>query len=269
MRLMMVLRSFFAVALLLSLAGCDDSGSDQAKSDKPELLIYCGITMAHPMKEIATIMEPILGRKIVISQGGSEDLYVSLKSSKKGDLYLPGSPSYRKRHLDEGLLGETVDVGFNQASMMVRKGNPYHLTADLNNLTRSDLKVVISSPDSGSIGRETKKILEKAGLYQVARENSAFLATDSRNLNRALKNGEADVIINWRATAFFEENINDIQVLDLPADVAEPKKLVLNLLTFSLAQEDAKKFMDYATSEEGQAIFRKWGFLDKNMKADE
>ena len=36
----------------------------------------------------------------------------------------------------------------------------------------------------------------------------------------------------------------------------------MNLLTFSKHPELALKFMDYAASEEGQAVFRAYGFLD-------
>ena len=253
-------------ALIALLAGC---GGEQAPPEAAkELLLYCGITMAKPMSEIAREFEKSHNVKITISQGGSEDLYQSLKSSRKGDLYLPGSASYRKRHLEEGLLGEFVHVGYNQAAMVVPKGNPKGLDADLNHLTRKDLAVVICNPESGSIGRETKRILEGRGIYQEVLDNSAYLTTDSRNLNRALKQGEADLMINWRATAFFEENKEQMDVIDLDPKQAKPKKLLLNLLTFSSHPELARQFMELASSEQGQAIFRKYGFIDNRVTFD-
>ncbi|MBF0247184.1 MAG: molybdate ABC transporter substrate-binding protein [Alphaproteobacteria bacterium] len=255
------------VAGAVLLSACGDQKETPAVL--PEMLIYCGITMAHPMKEIAQNMEQELGVKILINQGGSEDLYQSLKASQKGDLYLPGSASYRERHMEEGLLGDFVHVGYNQAAMIVPRGNPKGLTADITLLTKPEYKVVIVNPDSGSIGRETKKILDDAGIYQAVLDNATYLTTDSRNLNQALKQGDADVSINWRATAFFAENKPHIQQLDLDPAVAKPKKLVLNLLTFSKIQDKARRFMEYASSPEGQAIFRKYGFLDNTMKGDD
>ena len=257
-------RLFAPLAVALALSGCG-GGPDSAPK---ELLLYCGITMAHPMSEIAQEFERDHNVRITISQGGSEDLYQSLKASGKGDLYLPGSASYRKRHLEEGLLGEFVPVGYNQASLVVPKGNPKELDADLNHLTRADLAVVICNPESGSIGRETKRILEGAGIYQQVLDNSAYLTTDSRNLNRALKRGDADVILNWRATAFFGENRDRMEVIDLDPAKAKPKKLLLNLLTFSSNPEEARAFMELAASERGQAIFRKYGFIDNQARFD-
>lgn len=268
---MKIMRSIVVmVAFLVLVAGCGESASpEKVAQERPELLVYCGITMANPMKAIAGIIEKEHNVKITISQGGSEDLYQSLRSSRKGDLYLPGSASYRKRHLGEGLLGDFVHIGYNQAALVVPKGNPKGLEANLDNLARKDLAVVICNPESGSIGRESKRILEKHGSYEAVLDNTAYLTTDSRNLNRAVRNGEADLILNWRATAFFPVNRDKLLALDLDKKVAKPKKLLLNILTFSKYPEIARKFMDYAVSEKGQAIFREFGFLDNRVQVDD
>lgn len=246
----------------LSLTGCDST----TPIEKPELLIYCGITMAHPISEIAALVEKEKNVKITISQGGSEDLYRSLSASRKGDLYLPGSASYRERHLKEGLLGDFVHVGYNQAALIVKKGNPRGLNNDLKNLISKDIAVVIGYAETGSIGRETKRILENTGIYKDVLKNVVYLTTDSRNLNRAVREGDADVIINWRATAFFKENEPHMEVIDLSPSQAKPKKLLLNQLAFSKYPVIGRYFMDVAASEKGQAIFRKYGFLDNSAQ---
>ena len=59
--------------------------------------------MITPMTEIAEqFKKNNPGVEITIVQGGSQDLYNSLKMSKKGDLYLPGSVSYRTKNMEEG-----------------------------------------------------------------------------------------------------------------------------------------------------------------------
>ncbi|MCB5160696.1 substrate-binding domain-containing protein [Marinomonas algarum] len=235
--------------------------SQEEEKVVPELLVYCGITMAHPIKDIAAIIEKEKNVKILISQGGSEDLFKSLSTSLKGDLYLPGSASYRDKHLHEGFFGDYALVGYNQAALIVRKGNPKNVTSDIKQLLRKDLAAVVSNANTGSIGRETKQILDQHDLYRSVLENSVFVTTDSRNLNRALREGEADVIMNWRATAFFEENRDYMDIVDLSIKDAEPKKLILNTLTFSKQPEISRYFIEVATSERGQKIFRDYGFL--------
>jgi len=245
------------------LEACDDlDGKGGAQPDQAALLIYCGITMVNPVKEIADRFKKTHNVNITISQGGSEDLYQSLSTSRLGDIYFPGSLSYRTRHLHEGLLGEAVHVGYNQAALIVPKGNPKRLPASLNVLTDPSLSVVIANPRSGSIGRETKRITDSLGLSEAVLNNTIFMATDSRNLTQALLDGSADVILNWRATAFFESNRNRLDVLDLDPAIATPKDLTMNLLTFSANRDIARAFMILAASPEGQAIFRQHGFVD-------
>jgi len=265
------MKKFFMCLSIVALffSGCGDKkGSEEVKSEsvaakKPELLFYCGITMVKPIAEIAKIIEERENCTIKITQGGSKDLYASLKNSQKGDLYLPGSLSYRKENLKDGILQDAVLVGYNKASLAVKKGNPKNVKGDLEELFREDLNIVLCSPDSGSIGRETKNILTKYGKYDEAMKKSIYITTDSRNLNKALDQGDADVVINWYATTLWSENKDKVEPIVIDEKYAEKKKLIINLLSFSQNKEIAKKFMDFAASKEGRDIFKKYGFLDE------
>jgi len=254
-----------SVGLLLLLTSLLLAGACSPQPDRgetKEILAYIGITMAQPMAEIAKVIEERHDVRVIITQGGSEDLYQSLKTAGVGDLYMPGSSSYRTRHLSEGLLGDFVDVGYNRAAFFVRKGNPKGVTPELTQMLRDDLSIVICNPESGSIGRETRRILNTVGLFPEAFARAQYLTTDSRNLNKALREEDADLIINWRATASFEVNRPFIDVIDLPPELATPKKLQLNLLHSSRHPDIARDMMAYTASPAGQAIFRKYGFMD-------
>jgi molybdate transport system substrate-binding protein len=231
---------------------------------RPELLVYCGVTMVQPVREIARQLEQELDMRITILQGGSQSLYDSLRLARVGDIYFAGSESERTRHLDEGLLGRAVVVGYNRAALLVAKGNPKGLDADLARLKAPDVRVIIGSPETGSIGRETQRILEAAGLYSAVLYKAVERGTDSRHLNIALREGWADVTINWRTTGFFDENRAAIDVIDLPPDVARPNKLMLNELTFTRFPDVVDRFFELAISPEGQRIFERYGFLGRD-----
>lgn len=175
---------------------------------------------------------------------------------------MPGEPSYRDKHLAEGLLGEHKVVGYNQMALFVAKGNPKQVKGDANELLRKDLTIIIGNAESGSVGQETKAMLDKAGIYPKVVNKAAALMPDSRAINLAMKNGEADATLNWRATAFFPDNAKFIDALSLDPKIAKPQALLLNLLTFSKNPAMAKKLIDFIASDEGQTIFRKHGFLD-------
>lgn len=258
------------VAFLLLLTGCGEKKEEKISQSKeqPELLFYVGITMVKPMTELAKRFELKEGVKIKILQGGSEDLYQSAKNSKAGDLYMPGSLSYRTRYLLDGVLEkDAVLVGYNRAALMVAKGNPKAIDPELKTLLDKRYKTVLCNPESGSIGNETKKILTKEGIYNEAMAKAVYLTTDSRNLIKAVKDGDADVILNWRATAFWEGNKESVDVLELPESVAPKSILVLTLLKSSKYPDKVRSFMEFARSTEGREVFYAFGFLNEDELA--
>jgi molybdate transport system substrate-binding protein len=226
------------------------------------LLIYCGITMVRPITELARRFEQMEQVPMLVSQGGSEDLYQSLRKSRVGDLYLPGEPSYWHSYQSEGLFADHRLVGYNQLAIVVAKGNPHRIRPQLVELMRKDVVLVLGNAQSGSVGQATKQVLDRYKLYPQAVARAAFLLPDSRSLALILKRGEADVTLSWRATAFFPENAAALDVVDLPAEVAPPQALLLTRLTFSRQSALALKFMEFVASPEGQAVFRRYGFLD-------
>ncbi len=233
-----------------------------AKS-KPNLIFYCGITMVKPIQEIVKIIEKRYDCVIEISQGGSQDLYNSLSYSKKGDLYLPGSNSYRLKNLKDGFLLESKYIGFNKAAIFVQKTNPKNIK-NLDDLLNKDISIVLCNPGSGSIGRMTKKILLKyknEDFFNDVYDNTAAISTDSRNLNKALINKDADMVINWKATGYWTENYKYIDIIDIDEKYAPKKKLIISLLSFSKHPKIAKALMEFASSEDGQKIMKKYGFL--------
>lgn len=234
-------------------------GENEVATPKKELLIYCGITMIKPMMEIKTIIEKKHNCSILITKGGSGNLLKSLKVNKIGDLYLPGSDSYIKKGQEDNIITDTVFVGYNKATLMVQKGNPKNITADLNNLIKKDLLVVLGNPDSGSIGKETKKILSSKGIFDEAMQNVSILTTDSKKLFQVLKEKQADLVINWFAISTWEGQKEFVTAIPINEEFAKKKKLVIGLLKSSRFPTIAKDFMEFAESAKGKAIFKKYG----------
>ena len=173
---------WLSVALLFSIGA--------AQAQEKELLIYCGITMVRPITELARQFEQAEKVRVTISQGGSEDLYQSAKRSRLGDIYFPGEPSYRARHLAEGLLGYHKLVGYNQVAIILPKGNPKQVKPDLQELLRKDLVFILGNAESGSIGQEGKRVLDRANLYPKAVAKAAVMMPDSRAINLSLRRVE-------------------------------------------------------------------------------
>ena len=227
------------------------------------LRIHCGTTMKKPIQKMAKIFEKEYGCKVILKTGASQDLYDSLKFLKNIDLYLPGSPSYIKKYQNEGLFKKSVYIGYNKAAIFVQKGNPKNITT-LDSFIDKNIKTILCDPDSGSIGKESKKVLVKyKGLdfYNKAYSMTKLLATDSKDINHALEDGEVDMSINWKATYFFCKMQKYVDMIDIDEKYAPKKKLMLTLLKFSPNPTLAKEFILFATSKRGREIMKESGFL--------
>jgi molybdate transport system substrate-binding protein len=243
--------------LVILLEGC----TPRREEKKKELLCYCGITMEAPMHELATLLEQRKNCTVKFIIGASGDLFHMLSVNQVGDLYLPGLESYIEQAEQAGFISGKTVVGFNQVAMIVAAGNPLGIKAELHCFFDPDLRIVLGNASTGSIGRETKRILNQAGLYQWALENSLFLTSDSWGLTRALVEQKADLTLNWYATSHWPENREKIMALQLDENIAPRHRLILARLTFSPYPNIADAFLALAVSSTGQKIFFRYGFI--------
>jgi len=231
---------------------------------KTNLLFYCGITMVPAVLEAKTKFEKAHNCKINIVQGGSKDLYKSIQSSSKGDLYLPGKISYLDKCAEKGQIAYRRFVGYNRLVIFVKKGNPKHISS-IGDLLRSDLISVLGNPDTCSIGKMADDTLIRyAGkdFYDKVKYNLGLYAVDSRDMNKILISGEADVGLSWTASLYNKMLRSAISIVPISDLYAPPQKLEIGVLSFSVNKKFARDFVDFLSSEEGRKIMQKYGFSD-------
>ena len=253
----------FGVILSLSCSPPSDSKEQGANQrTRKELLIYSGMTMISPLMELAALFEKQENCTIRLSYGGSLHIENSIKINQVGDLYLPGDETFINPFVEDGTVIDTREVGYNQAVIMVQKGNPKKINNDMLQFTDRFLAVVIGAENGGAIGRETKNIFSELGIYDDVVQNAIYLSTDSKGLARAIRNNDADLTINWKAMACLPENRESMDMIGLGDRHSRKKKLVMGLLSYSRNKNLARKFLDLAVSDQGREIFRGYGFLD-------
>lgn len=232
------------------------------ENPKKEILVFCGITMVEPVMEMKEIFESENNAEVRIIYGGSGHLKKAVEVNKVGDIFFPGSPEYVRDLQDIRVVDMAEEVGFNILSVFVKKGNPKEIKADLNNLADRKYKVVIGSKIASSLGKETFKILSKYNLYDKVAENALYMTTDSKGVSKALRDSEADIVVNWRAAGYQEKNLPFMDELRFENELFEKNPLIMGRLVYSKETVLAEKFLSLAKSDRGKSIFRKYGFLD-------
>lgn len=237
------------ILLLITIAGCS--------KPKEKLMILSGVTMRFALEELTQEFAKMHEVEFEISHGGSGSLKKLIQENKIGDIFFPGSESYITQLKETGEVIETAFVGNNQAALIVAKGNPMKIK-DIHDLANPDYNIVIARADSGSIGKEASTILQAAGIEEEVLSNVLFLTTDSKDIDAAIINGNADVTINWKATSTWSQNKDYMDYIEIPQ--AEKKRLVFGSLTYSKNKSLAKSFIEFAATDKSREIFKKHGF---------
>ncbi len=220
------------------------------------LLFYCGITMSKAMSEIAKNFEKQYNVSIEIIPGGSKSLLKTIKNSKKGDLYLPGSESYILKN--KNLFIDYKYIGYNKLALIVKKGNPKNIHS-INDLTKSGIRTVLCNYKLSSCGKETKKVIKPESLYWKVYDGAVEIVLDSSPLND-LVSTYADVGPNWQAT--IKNSIYNLEAI--PIKKAKKHNLYLAVLKYSNNKDLALKFLNYAANCD--KILKKHGFRDETKK---
>ncbi|MEO1927398.1 MAG: extracellular solute-binding protein [Nautiliaceae bacterium] len=223
------------------------------------LWLYCGVTMKQPMLEIAHKFEELHpGVKVRHLFGSSGVLYKKILTLRKADLYLPGSDKFIKKN--PSLFIKGAELGYNQLAIFVPKGNPKNVQT-LSDFAKPSINTGLGSEHS-SVGKASKSALVKYGgkvFYQKIRNKSEIFSA-SADMYDALVHNEIDAGLNWKATYYWGENSKKVDFIEIPTLYAPKKKLILAITKYSKDKNLAQQFLDFASSKEGLAIMKKWGF---------
>lgn len=249
------------IPLLTLLSGCGGKGDPDSRN-RPELLVYCGMSTSVAFEEVSRAFEELFDCKVSINSDTCGHLMNSIKATQQGDLFLPSAEWDMYDFLEEGIVLEYVTVGYNQAVITVRKDNPLHLKGTIAELADEKYLVGLCDSSWSAIGQESLRILQNSGLYDAVMVNVNRIAPDSKTLGELIKNNEIDLALNWSAAVSCSAYSQYIDVLPIRDVSVKSHKILLGLLRFSKNPALAKKFLEFAISPKGKAIFHKHRLLN-------
>lgn len=257
----------FVIVILLGvlLASCYNQNKQELVGggvQTKEVIIYCENVMVPPLMEIKDKFELQFDCKIKLHNDCSQNLASLVRYSLAGDIYIPGSrESFSKLQSKYySYISDSVFVGYNNLVVMSLKGNPSDFNGELNTLADKKHAVIIANPETSSLGYETRKLLDSKDMYNDIKVSVVALSTDSRGLIKSLLEKEAQLVINWKSDLLNNDSAEEIELFAITESEELPAEIYAGLLSTSSHKDLAKKFLTYATSEEGLEVFRKYGF---------
>jgi molybdate transport system substrate-binding protein len=244
-----------AAAVALAIVGCKGENAEQSESQPApkELLLYCGAGIRPPVAQMVEQFENEHGVKIVTDYAGSEVLLSKIKLARKGDLYMPGDKHYVEQAAKEGMIASEKSVCYFVPTILAQKGNPKNING-LRDLLKPGIKLGLGDSKACAIGRKSKQIFTKNNIaWEDVEKNLAFQSLTVNELGMQIQAGSLDAVIVWDAiVAYYSEHGTEVAI---PPEENVISTVNIGILSFTTNRTLAEKFVDFAVSETGQAIF--------------
>jgi molybdate transport system substrate-binding protein len=238
--------------MIMALCTFTACGNDEpADLSDQTLQIFSGAGLAEPVQEIADTFKEQTGCEVEIVFGPTGQLITQIQTSESGDILIAGAVDELAAMKDEEIT-EQVEMVKHIPVLVVQAGNPKNVTSikDL-----ADLEVMLADPEVTPIGKIAVKVFENAGIMDtidvVANTTTAPLALT------AVAEGNADATIVWKENASKNDKV---EIVDLEEMAKYIKVVPAVSLSYSVNEDARIAFIEFMTSEEGMAIWAKYGY---------
>lgn len=233
---------------------------------KDTIIVYTGAGISPPMDEIAKNFEKKNNCKVECSYKGSGCLLADITIGKRGDIYMPGELFFMKQAIDRGFIKKYKNTAYWSPVIITPRNNPKNIK-NLNDLTKPGVRVALGDDKAAAIGRYSKNMLEKLGLYEKIKKNQVYTSLTVNELAVAVKLGHADAAIVWAATAVLINK--DCKIILIPEAFKLSTPIPAGILKFTKHPELSEKFLEYLSSDEVKGIFEKYGYFTSQEHIEE
>jgi molybdate transport system substrate-binding protein len=210
------------------------------------------------LEEVKGAFERKYDVRVHMVYAGSETLIKTIKKTRKGDVFIPGSVNF----LSEG--GELVlthqYVAEHIPVFAIRKDNPKAIQS-FSDLLQPGLKLAVGNKDMCAIGRVADSIIKDSDREQEFTKNIAITGSTVNELLDLVMRREVDASLIWADMLVWPEALN-LQRIDIPEEINKPKKIHVAVLSTAAEKKAAIIFADFVATE-GRSFFRTHGFGER------
>ena len=235
------------------LAQSDSPGSSD--SNEP-IVFFCAASNRGVVEEIRAQYEEEFDRSVQIQYGPSMSLLSSIEVAKSGELYLPADDSFLFIAQEKELVAEMIPIARMQGVVAVKKGNPKGIKT-FDDLLGDDVRLVQAN-DAAAIGKITKRILTKSGLWSKLDEATSAYRTTVTDVANDILVGAADAGIVYDAVL---HTYPGLEYVELPELREANSKIAVGVIVTTKQPASALHFARYlAARDRGLRKYEAHGF---------
>ncbi|TWU49207.1 molybdate ABC transporter substrate-binding protein [Rubripirellula reticaptiva] len=226
-------------------------------SGRRPLMLYCASSNRSVIEACCRQYRRQGGCEVIVQYGGSQTLMSSIEITNTGDLFLPADDSYLLQAVADGRVSDSFAIASMNIIAVVRRDNPKSI-ANLDDLSRLDVRLSQANPDTAAVGRLTRDQLTSIGRWEELDRATDTYHTSVTEVANDVVLGSADVGV------IFDVMLNqypDLQAVRIKQLDGQAAKVSIGVLSSSDQPDHAIEFAEFLLSTAGgQAIYREFGF---------
>lgn len=247
-------RLFSAIIILFIFLSCKGE-------DKPFIEIFAGIASKPALDEIALNFKKETGIEVRRVYGGSGSVLSKMILSGKGDLYIPASQDYMEIAVEKGITDkESIKIlAYLVPVIAVQKRNPKGI-GGIKDLLKSGVSFAIGDPRTVCVGLYAAEIFDRAGISKDAGKAVSTYAENAEKAASLLSLKAVDAVMGW--DVFGHWNSDEVDIINIDKKyLIRAAYIPAAIVNHSQKKEDAAKFLEYISSEQGKKVYARLGYI--------
>ncbi|MGI8786420.1 MAG: molybdate ABC transporter substrate-binding protein [Pyrinomonadaceae bacterium] len=264
----MKIKLLFVLAIFIfgSCANGKNTLSNSENQNTENLTVSAAISLKDAFNEIGNSYKSKTNRKIDFNFGASGVLQQQIETGAPVDVFA----SAGERQMDELAKLDLIDAATRRdfarnALVLIVPQDSKSSVNSFSDLMKTEVrKIAAGNPKTVPAGQYAEESLTKMNLQNAVR-SKLILAENVRQVLDYVARGEVDAGIVYATDALTaKENVRVIATADenSHAPILYPLAIIKN----SRQKQAAQNFADFINGREGQAILRKYGFMNVTKK---
>lgn len=248
------MRRAVGILAVLALAGLGCGNH----SDRP-LLVFAATSLKDALTEVSEEYERREPVEIEISFGGSQELAQQIVVGAPADVFISAGAAPVAYLLERSLVNEDDSRPLLGNELVVVTKDEWPVVESLDFFFSNDVeRIALADPRLAPAGAYAREALRAIEYFELLKHKMLY-GKDVRAAMSYVSSGNADAAIVYRTDAAG----SSLKVVStIPPMLHSPIVYPAVVLNGSDDREAATKFLDFLSGPEGQAVFRRFGFLE-------
>ena len=252
-----IIFAFFLISYLF--VSCNQSNNTQSNSKNKEIYVLAAASLTDVLTELANNYKEETSTDVIFSFASSGALQAQIEASAPADIFFSAAQKQMNALEEKGLIDSETrkDLLENKVVLISPKNSNLNIKSFIDITNANVKKLGLGEPKSVPVGQYSEEILSNLSILDIAKEKAVY-GSDVRNVLDWVETAEVDCGIVYSTDAKIAKNINIIA----EAPEGTHKKVIypISIIKYSQNKEEAKKFIDYISTDKSKEIFKNYGF---------